>query len=105
MKRKILIIMFCIGLVFGLTASSSAKHYHYSKKTICWVQKGLKGLGFYQGKITGVMDNTTINAIKAFQKEKGLKVDGIPGPKTRAALKKSLKGKKSISMSHKKIKK
>ena len=46
------------------------------------------------------MDEATIKAIKAFQKDKGLKVDGIPGPKTRVALKKALKEKGYVSKTH-----
>ena len=100
MKKKFFTIMLCISLIFCVTALSSAKHYHYKKSTICWIQQDLKNLGYYQGKITGIMDEATIKAIKAFQKDKGLKVDGIPGPKTRAALKKALKEKGYVSKTH-----
>ncbi|RYX84309.1 peptidoglycan-binding protein [bacterium] len=60
----------------------------------------LRNQGFYKGTPTGVFDakgsNKTENAIKAFQRAKGLKVDGIVGtqswPKLLVRLKKGDRG-------------
>ncbi|HOX49966.1 MAG TPA: peptidoglycan-binding domain-containing protein [Fibrobacteria bacterium] len=44
------------------------------------------GKPFFEGCASGISDDKTKTAIKAFQKSKGLKEDGIVGPKTREAL-------------------
>lgn len=49
-------------------------------------QMNLKFLGFYGGAIDGIAGNGTIGAIEEFQKNYGLAVDGIYGPKTDAKL-------------------
>lgn len=51
------------------------------------IQSRLKDLGYYTGPIDGYLGGYTIPAIKAFQKDYGLTVDGIVGPMTLAALK------------------
>ncbi len=88
MLKKLIIIIACFSLLYSFSGVSSAKSYN--KKTISWVQQALKTLKYYHGKITGVLDKNTIEAVKAFQKDKGLRVDGIPGRKTRKELKKAL---------------
>lgn len=50
------------------------------------VQARLKHLGYYAGPINDKFDTPTRNAVLAFQGKHGLKVDGIPGPKTQAKL-------------------
>lgn len=50
------------------------------------IQESLSGLGFYSGPPSGVFDDRTQAAVMAFQKAKGLTVDGIVGPQTRAKL-------------------
>lgn len=51
------------------------------------VQTALKNAGFYKGSIDGKLGPMTLEAIKSFQKENGLKVDGIIGSTTWASLK------------------
>ena len=46
------------------------------------LQQLLKGTGHYNGALTGVFDSTTENAVRGFQQEERLKVDGKPGGKT-----------------------
>lgn len=46
------------------------------------VQQKLKELGLYSGKVDGIFGNATEKGVRAFQKQCGLKVDGIAGPKT-----------------------
>lgn len=55
-----------------------------------WVQWHLKRLGYDIGKsgTDGICGRMTDAAIRKFQRDKKLEVDGIVGPKTRAALKK-----------------
>lgn len=55
------------------------------------IQIALQKAGFYKGKIDGKIGPQTKEAIKAFQKAKGLKVDGAVGAQTWAELNKYLK--------------
>lgn len=50
------------------------------------VQRALVAKGFIPGEVDGMWGRRTIAAVKAFQESVGLKVDGILGPKTTAAL-------------------
>lgn len=51
------------------------------------LQKKLQAVGYYlDGSLDGIFANVTDRAVRAFQKANGLTVDGIYGPKTRAAL-------------------
>jgi uncharacterized protein (TIGR02594 family) len=50
------------------------------------LQARLKALGLDPGNIDGAFGRKTIEAIKAFQKSRGLTPDGIAGPKTLAVL-------------------
>lgn len=54
------------------------------------IQIALKNANFYQGSIDGKMGTKTKEAIRAFQKASGLKIDGIAGKRTLAELKKYL---------------
>lgn len=51
------------------------------------VQTALQGAGYYSGKIDGKIGGQTIEAIKQFQKDNNLKVDGIVGAGTWSQLK------------------
>lgn len=46
------------------------------------VQQKLKSLGYYKGAVDGIFGVQTKNAVKAFQRNCGITVDGIAGPKT-----------------------
>ncbi len=54
------------------------------------IQKALKNAGYYNGAIDGKLGPKTRAAITAFQKDMGLKVDGIPGRQTKEKLAKYL---------------
>ena len=51
-----------------------------------WVQYALNREGFNCGEVDGIFGKGTKRAVIAFQKAKGLGVDGIVGPKTMEAL-------------------
>ncbi len=55
------------------------------------IQQALKNAGFYKGKIDGKIGPVSKEAIKNFQKAKGLKIDGVAGKQTWARLKEYLK--------------
>jgi len=50
------------------------------------VQSKLKQWGYYDGAIDGVYGPKTFEAVKNFQRKNGLKVDGVVGPQTAAAM-------------------
>lgn len=53
---------------------------------VTYLQQRLTAKGYGVGKIDGVFGQKTLDAVKAFQAENGLAVDGIVGAKTWAAL-------------------
>jgi len=54
------------------------------------LQTKLKRWGYYTGSVDGIYGPKTKAAVKSFQKKNGLVVDGVVGPKTAAALGMSL---------------
>ena len=50
------------------------------------VQSKLKQWGYYDGALDGVYGAKTFEAVKLFQRKNGLKVDGVVGPQTAAAM-------------------
>jgi len=88
------ILAACLGvaLLFFLPLQANAKK-HFSKKAITQVQQQLKELDYYKGEITGSLDESTAEAVKAFQKDHKIEIDGIPGKKTRKALTRAIKQK------------
>lgn len=62
------------------------RHRLKSKDRIEKIQQALKSAGFYKGDIDGKQGPKTKEAIKAFQKAKGFKIDGVVGKTTWQAL-------------------
>jgi len=56
------------------------------------IQVRLNGLGFECGAVDGIVGPKTRDATRAFQEERGLVVDGIPGPATQSYLKQAFDG-------------
>lgn len=63
---------------------------HHKALTAKQMQRALKKAGHYAGPIDGKIGPKTRRAIVEFQKEQGLKPDGIVGKKTTAALREYL---------------
>jgi chromosome segregation ATPase len=62
----------------------------YPVSHVAGIQAILKGSGLYKGSIDGINGSQTKQAVKEFQRIKGLKPDGIVGRKTREKLSKYL---------------
>jgi len=50
------------------------------------IQTALAGLGYRPGPLDGVWGRQTASAVREFQKDRGLEVDGVVGPQTLGAL-------------------
>lgn len=59
------------------------------------LQKNLKSLNYPIGTVDGAFGPNTLQAVKAFQRDNGLCIDGIAGAKTIEAIKNKLNGKTS----------
>ena len=46
------------------------------------IQQKLKNWGYYTGSVDGIYGSQTQNAVRKFQRDNGLTVDGIAGPRT-----------------------
>lgn len=46
------------------------------------IQQKLKSMGYYTGSVDGIYGTQTQSAVRKFQRDNGLTVDGIAGPKT-----------------------
>jgi len=67
--------------------SSEALSYYGSRgQEVINIQTRLKQWGYYKGNVDGIFGNLTYQAVRSFQRKNGLKVDGIVGPETLAAL-------------------
>jgi murein DD-endopeptidase MepM/ murein hydrolase activator NlpD len=54
--------------------------------SIAALQVALRARGFYAGPIDGTAGPSTTGAVRRLQRRTGLAADGVPGPRTRAAL-------------------
>ena len=70
-----------VAFVLALAASA-----HASAPSTAALQSALQGLHLYDGYVDGIRGPLTRGAVVAFQKRRGLAVDGIVGPRTRRAL-------------------
>lgn len=50
------------------------------------VQRALIDKGFYDGPVMGKLDQATMEAVAAFQRENGVQASGVPSPETRRVL-------------------
>ena len=84
-------------LAFNVTATARVEEYLFGKKVISTyhsvpsqyvrnLQYALKEAMVYFGEENGLYDKATISAVKAFQRNANLDVDGMVGEKTKEAL-------------------
>jgi hypothetical protein len=55
-------------------------------KSVIRLQSALSELRYFTTPVTGLYDETTLSAVAAFQRERGLVADGVAGPLTQIAL-------------------
>jgi len=85
----ILLLCVCIGCYRYYkiwTAEPTLSKYGSRGQEVKDIQYRLRNWGYYKGNIDGIYGWKTVAAVKEFQKKNGLKVDGIAGPQTLAAL-------------------
>lgn len=81
-----LIVLLAAQLAFAPTASDVLSRYGSTGKEVTAIQQELKDRGLFYGNVTGYYGDLTYTAVKKFQKQQGLTVDGIAGPATLKAL-------------------
>ena len=95
MKKYLIVLSMCLLLIIGssyvvtnyfLVRNDPVVLYTATSSENKIIQQKLKNLGYYTGNIDGILGPLSLSAIKKFQKDNGLVVDGIVGPKTAAKL-------------------
>ncbi|GAE90009.1 spore cortex-lytic enzyme [Acetivibrio straminisolvens] len=101
MRKRILLVIAAITILSILSASITFREelsnlYGYSRAALSYygstgqevknIQYKLAIWKYYDGKIDGIYGYKTYTAVRKFQAKNGLKVDGIAGPETLAAL-------------------
>ena len=76
----LLIITVSVTSVFALSKIGSRSD------EVRQIQTALKNRGYFNSKVDGIFGTITKNAVERFQKDNGLKVDGIAGKNTLKAL-------------------
>jgi peptidoglycan hydrolase-like protein with peptidoglycan-binding domain len=80
------VVLSSLALAAVLAAPSAAHGAGYTNVQIAGLQVALQARGVYTGPVDGVSGPETARAVRIFQRQRGLRVDGIAGPRTRAAL-------------------
>ena len=84
-------VLAVVGAAPAVARTHHAHHRHGHHRsgindTTATSQRHLINLGYYRGTADGVMGTETRDAVRHFQRDSGLKVDGVVGPRTRRAL-------------------
>ena len=84
-----LVLLFAlnIGLITLSQRAEAASYRQGSTGTVVTqIQKKLASQGYYKASIDGIYGSRTAAAVRSYQKDRGLKVDGVCGPETLASL-------------------
>ena len=90
-RRRLICFLTALVLAVSLCASALALDsvtlkYGSRGDAVRKLQQALIDQGYLKGSADGVFGNKTENAVRAFQKAKKLKVDGLAGKKTQELL-------------------
>ena len=82
-----LLFVLNVGLI-GLSQRAEAAAYRQgsSGAVVTQIQKKLAAEGYYKASIDGIYGSRTAAAVRRYQQDRGLRVDGICGPETLGAL-------------------
>ena len=82
------LIAFFAGIVISAPKETVSTYSSYGSRgsEVRLIQQRLKNWGYYTGAVDGIYGDKTLSAVKSFQRKNGLKVDGIVGKATLAAL-------------------
>lgn len=86
LKKILTIIILFICLISAYSFCYSLSKYGSTGDEVKQIQTKLKNWGYYNDSIDGIYGSKTFEAVKKFQRNNGLAVDGIAGTKTLAAL-------------------
>ncbi|MGD1851528.1 MAG: peptidoglycan-binding protein [Cyanophyceae cyanobacterium] len=70
----------------ALPGSGGYLRYGMRSPQVTQLQSQLRLLGYFQGQSDGYFGNTTFAAVRAFQRDRSLAIDGVVGGNTRSAL-------------------
>lgn len=92
-RNKVAIISISLALtcfilynIFSANMVQALSKYGSRGNEVKKIQEKLKAWGYYSGSADGIYGSQTFEAVKKFQRKNNLKVDGIAGEKTLAAL-------------------
>ena len=89
-SAKCLLVVLLVVVVFlafnNFSCARQLLYWGSSNQDVRIVQRRLQQWGYYDGPISGVFAERTWRAVRTFQNRNGLRVDGIVGPETWAAL-------------------
>ncbi|MBO5726393.1 MAG: spore cortex-lytic enzyme, partial [Clostridia bacterium] len=86
MKFLKLLTIFALLCALSGIAAVAYSAYESRGEEVREIQTRLAALGYYGGTIDGIYGTQTKNAVKRFQQDRNLTVDGIAGDKTLSAL-------------------
>lgn len=87
--KALVALVLALSMILAMTATSLAyKTLRYRSKgaEVSAMQQALKDKGYYTGKVDGSFGGGTLAAVRAFQKDYGLIVDGCAGNNTLQSL-------------------
>ena len=84
-----LALLFMLNICL-ITAAQRAEAAAYrqgsSGSVVTQIQRKLAAEGYYKASVDGIYGSRTAAAVRSYQRDRGLKVDGICGPETLSAL-------------------
>ena len=84
-----LALLFALNMgIIGFAQRAEAVSYRQGSTgtVVTQIQKKLAAQGYYKASIDGIYGSRTAAAVRSYQRDHGLTVDGICGPKTLASL-------------------